>query len=140
MPTRKGNAQWNGDLKGGNGTVAFGTFSGPYTFQSRFEEGDGTNPEELLGAAHAGCYSMALSNMLAQAGHTPTSVKTTAQVALEVGPDGAFISGIELQCVAEVPGIESGDFAEIAEKAKEGCPVSKALAATPISLFFELVS
>jgi osmotically inducible protein OsmC len=140
MPTRKGKAQWSGDLKGGNGTVEFGQFSGTYTFKSRFEEGDGTNPEELLGAAHAGCYSMALSNMLAQAGHVPTLVSTTAQVALDIGPDGAFISGIELQCVAEVPGIENDDFAEIAEKAKEGCPVSQALAATPISLFFELVS
>jgi osmotically inducible protein OsmC len=130
MQTRTATASWSGNLKGGNGQMSFGEFTGPYTFASRFETGPGTNPEELLGAAHAGCFSMALSNMLAEAGFTPDSVNTTAEVTLE----GSGISGIQLVCDADVPGIEAVQFREIAEQAKNGCPVSRALAATPIEL------
>jgi len=119
--------------------MQFADYDGPYTFASRFESGEGTNPEELLGAAHAGCFSMALSNMLAQAGHTPKQVSTTASVSLEVGADGAAIAEIVLTCRADVPGISDEEFARIAGEAKTGCPVSKALAATPIALDAALV-
>ena len=134
MPTRKGSASWQGDLKGGTGEVRFADFAGPYSFPSRFEEGPGTNPEELIGAAHAACFSMAFSNMLSQAGHVPVDVSTTAAVTLDIGPDGAYVSGIALDCTANVPGIDDAEFAEISEQAKDGCPISKALAATPITL------
>ena len=134
MPVRKGEAQWQGDLKSGKGTVAFSDFSGAYSFPSRFEEGEGTNPEELLGAALAACFSMALSNMLDQADHLASRVATTADVTLSIGADGAFIEGIALNCDATVPGISAEAFQEIAGKAKVGCPISKALAATPITL------
>ena len=140
MAVRSGQAVWRGDLKGGSGTVEFGSFSAAYSFSSRFEEGGGTNPEELIAAAHAGCYSMALSNMLATAGFTPTKVETTAQVSLEVGEGGAAITGIELTCAAEVPGIGEAAFLEHANAAKVGCPVSKALSATPITLAATLQS
>jgi osmotically inducible protein OsmC len=116
-----------------------GAFEGPYNFRSRFEDGPGTNPEELLGAAHAGCFSMAFSNMLVQAGHVPTSVRTTARV--HIGPvDGKpTISLIELVCEADVPGIDEAIFQRIAGEAKAGCPVSRALAAVEISLDATLV-
>ncbi len=139
MPQRKATAEWRGDLKSGRGSMQFADYDGPYTFASRFESGEGTNPEELLGAAHAGCFSMALSNMLAQAGHTPKQVSTTASVSLEVGADGAAIAEIVLTCRADVPGISDEEFARIAGEAKTGCPVSKALAATPIALDAALV-
>ncbi len=103
-----------------------GMFEGPFTFVSRFENGKGTNPEELIGAAHAGCYSMFLSALLSGDGHTPNSVKTTASVHLGEGPT---INKIELVCEADVPGIDAATFADYAAKAKDGCPVSKALAA-----------
>jgi len=136
MPVRKSSAQWNGDLKAGNGTMKLGggAWEGQYSFGSRFEEGSGTNPEELIAAAHAGCFSMALSNILAGAGHAPKSVSTTAAVNLEMGDDGPSISRIELTCEAEVPGIDEAEFLEHAEAAKSGCPVSKVLAAADISL------
>lgn len=135
MPTRSAHATWRGDLKSGAGTVKAGSgaFEGSYSFPSRFEEGDGTNPEELLGAAHAGCFSMSLANMLAQAGHTPTRVATEARVTLGQEGGGPAVTGIELVCEAEVPGIDEDAFREHAEKAKAGCPISKALAA-PITL------
>ncbi|MCB0917563.1 MAG: OsmC family protein [Actinobacteria bacterium] len=139
VPQRKATAEWRGDLKSGRGSMQFADYDGPYTFASRFESGEGTNPEELLGAAHAGCFSMALSNMLAQAGHTPKQVSTTASVSLEVGADGAAIAEIVLTCRADVPGISDEEFARIAGEAKTGCPVSKALAATPIALDAALV-
>ena len=139
MPQRKATAEWRGDLKSGRGSMQFADYDGPYTFASRFESGEGTNPEELLGAAHAGCFSMALSNMLAQVGHTPKQVSTTASVSLEVGADGAAIAEIVLTCRADVPGISDEEFARIAGEAKTGCPVSKALAATPIALDAALV-
>lgn len=136
MPVRKGIGVWRGDLPSGDGTVS--VESGvlgeqPYTFASRFEEGKGTNPDELLGAAHAGCFSMALANMLAQDGHRPTSIRTEAHVALST-EGGAHIEHIELRTEGEVPGIDEAVFREYAEKAKTGCPVSKALAATEIRL------
>jgi len=136
MPVRTASAEWKGDLPKGKGTMKTetGSFDGQYSFSSRFEEGTGTNPEELIAAAHSGCFSMALSNILAKAGHTPTSVRTTARVHLGVGPEGAAISLIELTTRATVPGIGAADFARHAEEAKVGCPVSKALAATKITL------
>ncbi|MEA2291594.1 MAG: lipoyl-dependent peroxiredoxin [Solirubrobacteraceae bacterium] len=132
MPERKANARWEGNLKDGRGTMGFGSgaFEGRYSYRSRFEEGEGTNPEELIAAAHAGCYSMALSADLAEAGHTPESVETEATVSL--GSNG--ISGVHLVARARVPGIEEAEFQSVAEAAKAGCPVSKALAAVEITL------
>lgn len=134
MPTKNANAQWNGDLKSGKGTMELesGSYKGNYTFASRFEDGKGTNPEELIGAAHAGCFSMALSNELDEAGYEPKSVKTKAEVTLD-GSKGE-ITGIKLITQADVPDIDDDTFQEIADGAKEGCPVSKALAATNITL------
>ncbi len=136
MPIRTSNAVWRGDLKGGAGTVALGSgaFEGAYSFPSRFEEGTGTNPEELIGAAHAGCYAMALSHGLAGAGFTPTEVRVEARVHLGRDDQGAAITKIELVCRAAVPGIDAETFAAQAEAAKVGCPVSKALAAIAIEL------
>ena len=136
MPVRSASAEWSGDLPKGKGTIRSqtGAIDGQYSFSSRFEEGTGTNPEELIAAAHAGCYSMALSNMLAQAGHTPTSVKTTARVHLEKVEGGVGITRIELVCRATVPGLDAAGFQEHAQKAKVGCPVSKALSAVEIRL------
>lgn len=142
MIVRKSNAEWLGDLKSGTGSVALGSgaFAGPYSFQSRFESGTGTNPEELVAAAHAGCYSMAFSHALASAGFTPKRVATTAAVKLEAVAGGFAITGIELVMEAVVPGIEEAQFQAIAAEAKVGCPISKALAAVPISLVAALVS
>ena len=130
MAVRKAEATWNGTLKGGKGNVKFGggAFEGPYSFSSRFEEGDGTNPEELIAAAHAGCFSMAFSLGLEKAGHEATRVTTTAKVHLTPVEGGFGITKIELNCEAEVPGIDEAKFNEIAEGTKSGCPVSKALA------------
>jgi len=141
MPTKKALAQWNGDLKHGNGTMEFdsGSYKGSYTFASRFKDGDGTNPEELIGAAHAGCFSMALSNELAQAGYEPKSVKTRAEVTFEVTDDGPAITGIKLSCRAKVPKISKDNFSKFAEGAKNHCPVSKALAGTNILLEAKLL-
>ncbi len=136
MLRRKGSAEWKGGLKGGTGslTVGDGLFQGAYSFGSRFEQGKGTNPEELIGAAHAACFSMALSAALEKAGHEPKRVATTADVELEVGEGGARISTITLRTEAEVPGIDSAAFQEQAEGAKKNCPVSKALAGVEIRL------
>jgi osmotically inducible protein OsmC len=131
MPKRKANARWNGSLQEGNGTMrmASGAYEGPYSFQSRFEEGDGTNPEELIAAAHAGCFSMALSGELGRAGHEVESVETEATVHLDKVDGGFAIKRIELRTRASVPGIDDDDFQKAAQAAKEGCPVSQALAA-----------
>jgi osmotically inducible protein OsmC len=134
MAVRKANAVWNGTLKEGSGTMKFADYEGPYTFKSRFEEGDGTNPEELLGAAHAGCYSMFLSAQLTTAGFPPNKVEATATVHLGRDDSGPKITLIELDVTAEVPDIDADTFDELAEKSKEGCPVSRALAATEIAL------
>jgi osmotically inducible protein OsmC len=125
-------------LKEGAGTmkVGSGAYEGPYTFASRFESGPGTNPEELIGAAHAGCFSMFLAALLTNAGYTPTRIATTATVHLTAGPT---ISLIELSTQAEVPGVSDAEFQEHAEAAKNGCPVSKALAGPEIRLHAELV-
>jgi osmotically inducible protein OsmC len=136
MPVRAASAEWKGNLPKGSGTLETetGAVKGNYTFLSRFEEGAGTNPEELIAAAHAGCFSMAFANILANAGHEADSVQTTAKAFLEKGPEGFGISRIELECVARVPGIDNEAFQEHAQTAKTGCPVSKALSATPIEL------
>jgi lipoyl-dependent peroxiredoxin len=141
MPVRTSEAEWRGNLREGKGRVKLGSgaFEGSYSFPSRFEEGKGTNPEELLGAAHAGCYSMALSAGLSKAGHPPTRVHTVARVHLEKVGEGFGITRIELECEAEVPGIGAAAFQEQAEGAKKGCPVSKALAATEITLKAKLL-
>ena len=136
MSVREARAQWEGDLKKGKGTMRLGSgaFEGQFSFKSRFEEGTGTNPEELIGAAHAGCFSMAFSNMLSEAGHVPTRVKTEAKVHFEMVKGAPTIRLIELKCEGEVPGISEAKFQEIASKAKAGCPVSRALAAVEIAL------
>jgi osmotically inducible protein OsmC len=131
MPKRTANARWDGSLTEGNGTMrmASGAYEGAYSFQSRFQEGDGTNPEELIAAAHAGCFSMALSAELGRAGHDPESVETEAIVHLDKEDEGFAIKRIELRTRARVPGISEEEFREVAEAAKKGCPVSRALAA-----------
>lgn len=136
MTIRKSNAQWNGDLKSGKGQMKLGSgaWEGQYSFSSRFEEGTGTNPEELIAAALAGCFSMALSNILAEAGHKPESVETEARVHLEFGGEGPGIPRIELVSEAVVPGISEDEFLKHAEAARKGCPVSKVLAGADISL------
>ena len=142
MPTRTANAVWNGSLEEGNGTMRMrsGSYEGPYTFQSRFKEGEGTNPEELIAAAHAGCFSMALSGDLGRAGYEPESVETTATVHLELGDGPPTLARIVLDTRARVPGIEDGEFQELAEGAKQNCPISRALAAVPaIEVNAELV-
>jgi osmotically inducible protein OsmC len=130
MAVREGTAEWRGDLQTGNGTVtvASGLFDGKYSFKTRFEDEPGTNPEELIGAAHAACFSMALSNMLAQHGHPATSIKTSAKVHLRMLEAGPTITRIDLTTVGEVPGIDEAHFAEHAAQAKEGCVISRALA------------
>ena len=124
--TSKAKAEWNGSLKEGGGEVEFSGFKGAYTFASRFETGKGTNPEELIAAAHAGCYSMQLSGLLTANNTPPKSIKTTSEVTIEAG---VGITGIVLTPEAEVTGVDAAAFREIANKAKEICPVSKALAA-----------
>ena len=142
MPTRNGSAVWEGTLREGKGTVKLGSgaFEGPYSFASRFEEGTGTNPEELIGAAHAGCFSMALAAGLTKAGYSPKRVATTAKVHLGQAGGGFKITLIELETEAEIPGIDEQAFQEQAETAKKNCPVSQALAATDIKLTAKLVS
>jgi lipoyl-dependent peroxiredoxin len=130
MPTRTANARWDGTLTEGNGTMEFGSgaWSGQYSFSSRFEEGQGTNPEELIAAAHSGCFSMAFALGLEQAGHDPQSVSTSADVHLTPKEGGGFeISRIDLHTRASVPGIDEEEFARVAEDAKRSCPVSVAL-------------
>ena len=136
MAVRTAEAEWKGNLPQGSGRMRTGTgsFEGAYSFGSRFEEAKGTNPEELIAAAHAGCYSMALANNLAKAGHEAQSVKTTAKVHLEKGEAGFGITRIELICRARVPGIADATFREQAEAARTGCPVSKALKAVEITV------
>ncbi len=133
MPVRKAQAVWKGTLREGSGTMKLpsGGYEGPFTYASRFEEGKGTNPEELIGAAHAGCFSMFLSALLSKDGFTPNRIDTTATVHLEAGPT---IAKIELNTVADVPGIDEATLKRYAADAKAGCPVSKALSAVDIEL------
>jgi osmotically inducible protein OsmC len=142
MAVRNAEAVWEGNLQEGHGVVKVGSgaFEGPYTYKSRFEEGPGTNPEELVGAAHAGCFSMFLSAVLSKAGHAVKSVRTTAKVYLGTVDGAPTITKIELDTVAEVPGLDEATFMEHAEASKKGCPVSKALTGTEIALNARLVS
>jgi lipoyl-dependent peroxiredoxin len=141
MPVRTADAQWEGSLQEGTGTMRLGSgaFEGRYSFASRFEEGPGTNPEELIGAAHAGCYSMFLSGELSRADKPPNRISTNARVHIERGDDGFSITRIDLQTDADVPGLDAEAFQEHAATAKAGCPVSKALAGTEITLDAKLV-
>jgi osmotically inducible protein OsmC len=136
MPDRTGSAVWKGTLKEGSGTLALGSgaYEGQYSFSSRFEEGVGTNPEELIAAAHAGCFSMALSGQLTRNGLNPTSISTTAKVSLAAGESGFRINRIDLVTEGVVPGVDDAKFQELAEAAKKGCPVSVALSAVEITL------
>ena len=139
MAIRSSSAEWKGTLKQGGGTMKLGSgaWEGPFTFASRFESGRGTNPEELIGAAHAGCYSMFLSALLTDAGFTPSRISTTAAVHLG---DGPAISLIELSTEAVVPNLTEAEFQKHAEAAKKGCPVSKALTGPKITLAAKLVT
>jgi osmotically inducible protein OsmC len=129
MPAH-GSAEWKGDLRGGAGTFTAGdSLSGGYTYKSRFEDGPGSNPEQLIAAAHASCFSMALSNILAQAGTPPESVRTEAVVTLRPVDGKPTITTVALTTVGRVPGIDAATFQQHAEAAKAGCPVSRALAA-----------
>ena len=141
MVDRTAEAEWKGGLQDGSGHMKFGSgaFDGQYSFKSRFEQGTGTNPEELIAAAHAGCFSMALSAGLGRAGHPPKRVHTTARATLEKVDGGFAITRIALSTEAEVPGMDEKAFQEQAEAAKKGCPVSKALAGVNISLIAKLV-
>lgn len=134
MPTRNAEATWHGNLQSGSGDLALGSglYEGPYSFASRFEDGDETNPEELIGAAHAGCFVMALSNELSEAGYEAEELHADAEVHLDA--EALEIDWIELTLEATVPDIDEGTFQEIAAGAKENCPVSKALAGVDIRL------
>ncbi len=129
MPIRTASARWQGNLTEGTGTVRTGKggLQGPYSFKSRFEEGEGTNPEELIAAAHAGCFSMAFSKGLADAGFTPTSVETNAKVHLDKTDAGMTVTRIVLETVGDVPGIDEAQFQKLAEGAKDNCPISRLL-------------
>ena len=141
MPERRANAVWTGGLKDGSGFMKLGSgaYEGSYSFATRFGETPGTNPEELIGAAHAGCFSMALSGALGKAGFTAHRIATEALVHLTMGPSGATISRIDLDCEASVPDLDQAKFLEIAEGAKKNCPVSRALLGVEIVLAARLV-
>ena len=141
MPTRNAQATWTGNLKEGNGNIKLssGAFEGKYSFGTRFEGAPGTNPEELIAAAHSACYSMALAAGLGKNGFNPQSVHTTAAVTLDKVGEGFKITKIKLVSEAKVPGIDNAKFQEIAAATKTGCPVSQALSATPIELEAKLV-
>ena len=142
MATRSSTAVWNGDIMSGDGTMKLGggAWEGPYSFKSRFEDGKGTNPEELIATAHAGCFSMALSGALTKAGHPPEKIETTADVALVKDGEGFKIPTIKLKTAVKVAGLDEAKFQEIAKAAKENCPVSKVLAGAEISLEAKLQS
>jgi osmotically inducible protein OsmC len=142
MPTRTAEAEWKGNLAEGEGRlkVGSGAFEGPYSFKSRFEEGQSaTNPEELIGAAHAGCFTMALTAALSRAGIKPARIRTEARVKLEKVGEAFSITQIDLETEAEIPGIDDAKFQEFANGAKQNCPVSKALAGTEIHLNAKLL-
>jgi lipoyl-dependent peroxiredoxin len=142
MPVRKAEAVWEGTLQDGKGTMkmASGAYEGPYSFSSRFEDGTGTNPEELIAAAHAGCFSMALSGALGRADFPPEKIETRAEVSLEKGEAGFKITKSHLVTTARVPGIDQAKFDEIAAGAKANCPVSQVLAGAEITLDATLIS
>lgn len=136
MPTRTAEAEWNGDLPKGSGTMSFGSgaFEGAYTFSSRFEEGEGTNPEELIAAAHAGCFSMFLAGVLSNAGHEASSVRTNARVSIDKDDGGFSITRSDLSTEVSVEGVGEEEFQGYAAEAKAGCPVSRALGAIEVGL------
>jgi osmotically inducible protein OsmC len=138
MTTRKATSTWNGTLKEGNGVMKYGQVEGPFTFASRFQEGKGTNPEELVGAAHSGCFSMFLAAILSKDRFKPNSIQTTASVHLGED-DGPKITRIDLDCEAEVPGLDATKFAQYAQTAKEKCPISRLFAGTEIKLSAKLI-
>ena len=142
MAIRTAEAEWKGSLQKGSGVMKLGSgsFEGHYTFGTRFGDEKGTNPEELIAAAHAGCFSMALSLALGEADYSPQRIHTTARARIDRVPDGFRITRIELETEADVPGIDEAKFLAIAETAKRGCPVSRALAGTEITLKAHLVS
>jgi lipoyl-dependent peroxiredoxin len=133
MAIRKSTAVWKGSSREGSGTLRLGSglYEGPYTWLSRFKEGSETNPEELIAAAHAACFSMALASALSKAGHIPTKIETSAEVIMDESPR---ITGVVISTVGDVPGIDDKTFVEFAEGAKKNCPVSQALAAIEITL------
>lgn len=139
MATRQATAVWEGTLKEGNGSLQYGKYNQPFNFVSRFEGSGETNPEELIGAAHAGCFSMALNNAMFGEGFTPTKVQTTATVHLTKGESGLAISQIDLNCEAHVPDIDPAKFQEMAESAKNNCIISRALSSVPMTLTAKLV-
>ncbi|HEX2466957.1 MAG TPA: OsmC family protein [Solirubrobacterales bacterium] len=136
MPKRTAQAEWTGDLPGGKGRMEFGggAFVGQYSFGSRFEEGEGTNPEELIAAAHAGCFSMQLAGLLSAAGHVPDAVRTTATVSLDKDGDAFSITRSDLEAEVEVDGLDEDEFRRHAAEANEICPVSRALGAIEIGV------
>jgi osmotically inducible protein OsmC len=142
MPIRKSDAAWTGGLKDGGGQVLLGSgaFEGAFSAGSRFEDAAGTNPEELIAAAHAGCFSMALGGLLEESGHQATRIQTRAEVKLEKQDAGFAITGITLRTRGQVPGIDEATFREQATKAKDNCPVSKALLGTAIEVEASLES
>jgi osmotically inducible protein OsmC len=143
MTIREASAEWQGTLKEGSGRLRLGSgvFEGAYSFPSRFENGPGTNPEELIAAAHAGCFSMALSAILGRDGHVPARIRTVAKVHLGASTAGPTITRIELETQAEIPGLEPREFQRLAETAKTTCLVSRALAGVAtITLRAELVA
>ena len=133
---RKASARWEGALRNGQGSLRLGSgaFEGRYSFGTRFESVPGTNPEELLGAAHAGCFSMALAHELAESGHPPKRIDTEAAVHLDKTGAGFTITSIDLVTRAQVPGLSEQDFDRLVEKAKEGCVMCRALRAVPVRL------
>ena len=142
MPTRLAHARWEGTIKEGKGTITFGSgaFNGSYSFASRFGQGTGTNPEELLGAAHAGCFAMALSLVLGSAGFKPDYIDATAHVTVTPQGEGFKITKSHIVCEGKVPGMDQAAFVGHAETAKAGCPVSQALAGTEITLEAKLAA
>src|SRR5829696_8340408 len=142
MPVKTADAIWNGSLMQGNGHLKTqsGVIDASYTWKARAENAPGTNPEELIAAAHAGCFSMALSHMLSEGGHAPTRISTKANVSFEKQTAGFAITKIHLVTEGQVPGIDEATFKQTAEKAKAGCPVSKALSSVPITLEAKFVS
>ena len=133
MTIRNGSAEWHGNVESGSGTVTVGdgVFEGPYSYDSRFGEGKGTNPEQLIAAAHASCFTMALSNILSAAGHPPESLRTNARVQLRNIEGAPTLARIDLETEGHVPGVDEQQFKDYAEQAKSACPVSRALAGIP---------
>jgi osmotically inducible protein OsmC len=136
MPVRKGSAVWKGKLKKGSGTVRLGSgaFEGPVSYASRFENGEGTNPEELIGAAHAACFSMALAHILGENGYDPKKIETTADVTIEMTAGSFKITSVKLDTRVRVADIGRDDFRKYVEEAKETCPVSEALGGVKITV------